>query len=228
MWNASQGKVMNVFSGHSDAITQCAFSPDGKFVATASSDGTARLWDPKNGQTLKIIEGGKNSVRFHTQPIVSLSLNQHSSGSITGITGSADGTAVMSNFTSGVVMSCYIEHTGSVECSGFLTGLPCAVTGSLDKTVKVWDLNTLQTRNTLKHDDGVVKLLCLPSRPNLIFTVSLDTFLRVWDARTGALVKKFEGHGNQILDLDVFTDGGRTMLVTSSEDQTVRAWELSI
>jgi len=220
---------MNVFSGHHDAITQCLFTPDGRHVVTVSNDGTARVWDPKTAQSVKVIEGGRNAVQFHTQPIVSISLVQNANGNLVGLTGSTDGSAVISNFSSGVVMASYKEHTGSVECTGFLYGLPCGVTGSLDKTVKVWDINTLQTRATLQHGDGIVKLVCLPSRPNLIFTCSLDTILRVWDARTGNLVRTFEGHSNQLLDFDMFTDAnGKTLLVSSSEDNTVRVWDWTV
>jgi WD40 repeat protein len=35
---------VSVFSGHSAAITCCRFSPDGASVASASSDGTVRIW----------------------------------------------------------------------------------------------------------------------------------------------------------------------------------------
>jgi len=227
MWNASQGKVMNVFSGHSDAITQGQFTPDGKNLVTSSNDGTIRVWDPKNASTIKVIGGGKNAVQFHTQPIVSLSLNQSAtSGFIVGISGSTDGSAVISNITSGTVMASYREHTGSVECTAFLSGLPCGVTGSLDKTIRIWDLNTIQTRATLAHNDGVVKVICVPSRPNLVFSASLDTVIRVWDARSGALVHSLEGHTNQVLDLEVVALDGKVQLVSGSEDSTVRVWEL--
>jgi len=39
------------FLGHSDAVWQAAFSPDGKMVLTASDDRTARLWMPLPGRS---------------------------------------------------------------------------------------------------------------------------------------------------------------------------------
>jgi WD40 repeat protein len=38
------------FAGHTDQVTQVAFSPDGKFLASGSKDGTARLWSLQTGQ----------------------------------------------------------------------------------------------------------------------------------------------------------------------------------
>ena len=39
-----------------------AFSPDGRLLATASSDRTARLWDPATGECLRTLTGHDGSV----------------------------------------------------------------------------------------------------------------------------------------------------------------------
>jgi len=38
------GQEVRRFTGHKDEVHEVAFSPDGKYILTASSDGTARLW----------------------------------------------------------------------------------------------------------------------------------------------------------------------------------------
>src|SRR5262245_58104966 len=47
--------------GHEDNVYSLAFSPDGTLLASASGDGTARLWDLAAGKTLHVLEGHDGS-----------------------------------------------------------------------------------------------------------------------------------------------------------------------
>jgi WD40 repeat protein len=44
VWEASTGKVVAVLEGHTAEVNSAVFSRDGKWVVTASSDDTARVW----------------------------------------------------------------------------------------------------------------------------------------------------------------------------------------
>jgi WD40 repeat protein len=44
LWNVEAGQEVRRFTGHTAEVRDVAFSPDGKFILTASNDNTARLW----------------------------------------------------------------------------------------------------------------------------------------------------------------------------------------
>jgi WD40 repeat protein len=48
--------------GHNDAILAITSSPDGRYLATASADGTARVWNASNGQLISVLSGGGGAV----------------------------------------------------------------------------------------------------------------------------------------------------------------------
>ena len=66
--DVASGDTLRVLSGHTGSVLGVAFSPDGALLATASSDRTARLWDPTTGQHRSTLQGHTNSVSGWRSP----------------------------------------------------------------------------------------------------------------------------------------------------------------
>jgi WD40 repeat protein len=60
--DATTGRLLAILKGHENQITQVVFSPDSKYVLTASNDGTARLWPAATGKLLHTLRPGKSAV----------------------------------------------------------------------------------------------------------------------------------------------------------------------
>ena len=56
-----RAREVQAFSGHSDYVTSVAFSPDGQYILTGSSDHTAKLWDLQ-GQEVQAFSGHSDYV----------------------------------------------------------------------------------------------------------------------------------------------------------------------
>jgi len=137
------------------------------------------------------------------------------------VTGSNDGRVVIFN-SAGRVLNCWRNHTDSVEDLLHLSFLPCVASASLDSTVQIWDVNTLQLRANLQHEAGVIRITTCPDT-HLLVSGCLDGSIHAWDARAGKLLHVFTGHTAEVLDLTVFGN----KIVSGSEDKTVRLWDLS-
>ncbi len=57
------GETLHTFTAHTGSVLGVAFSPDGTRLATAGSDGTARIWDVMTGEVLHILAGHTDWVR---------------------------------------------------------------------------------------------------------------------------------------------------------------------
>lgn len=96
------------------------------------------------------------------------------------------------------------------------------VSGSRDKTIKIWDLESQRCTKTLRgqHEQSV---LCLQFDPiqDIIVSGGSDSYVVVWRFQDGKVIKKMTtAHSESVLNLR-FDD---RYLITCSKDKTIRIW----
>ncbi|MGI9107720.1 MAG: TIR domain-containing protein [Pyrinomonadaceae bacterium] len=98
------------------------------------------------------------------------------------------------------------------------------VSGSHDKTLRVWDADSGKCLATLEGHTGGVSGVAVMADGRRIVSSSGAKTLRVWDADSGKCLATLEGHTDWVIGVAVTADGRR--IVSGSDDNTLRVWEL--
>ena len=201
--------------GDSYPVNCAAFSPDGKRIATGSTDGGAKIWDAVTGREVLALKG-------HSRHVTSVCFSR---GGTVVVTGSFDGTAKLWDVATGNNLLTLKGHLGSVNSVAFSPDAGRLVTGSSDATAKLWDTATGKDICTLKGHSGPVNSVAFGPDGRLVVTGSSDATVKLWDASTGSEVGTLKGHSGPVNSVAFAPDGG--LIGTGSSDGTVKLWDAS-
>lgn len=114
-------------------------------------------------------------------------------------------------------------HTDGVMCLQFNETLqhpsfPILITGSYDRTVRVWNLETGVEVRCLRGHTSAVRALQFDEAK--LITGSMDHTIRVWNWRKGECIRTLEGHTEGVVCLDFDAN----ILASGSVDTTVKIW----
>ena len=115
-------------------------------------------------------------------------------------------------------------HTDRVNAVAISPDGHFIVSGSDDKTVKVWEVAGGRLLRSLEGHTDKVYAVALSPDGRLIVSGSGDGTVKVWEAASGRLIRSMMGHTGWVLAVAVSPDG-RT-IISGSDDRTLRAWDL--
>jgi WD40 repeat protein len=99
------------------------------------------------------------------------------------------------------------------------------VSGSGDKSVRVWDVSTGKVQSVLEGHTDWVQSVAFSSDGTRIASGSRDKSVWVWDVSTGTVQSVLEGHTSGVSSVAFSSDG--TRIASGSDDQSVRVWDVS-
>ncbi len=115
-----------------------------------------------------------------------------------------------------------LGHWKFVVAVAFSPDGKLALSGSNDKTMRLWDV---QSGRELRNFMGHGPVYCVAFSPNGRFALSGSYALRLWDVETGRELRSFAGHRGGVHSA-AFSPDGRLAL-SGSGDNTLKLWEVA-
>ncbi len=189
-----------------------AANPDGREVASGTSDGSLQFWDWTTGAMTAEFRAAAQDV---------LALDWSADRSLLAI-GTAEG-ALLHDLVTDQLIPLPMPSGVRVEIIKLSPDQRWVVTGGSDGSARIWDARTGQPTEAVLNQGSRIHRIVFSPDSRAIATAGLsDGAARIWNTSTAEAITPILRHGNAVHQI-AFSPDGRA-LVTASEDGTARLW----
>ncbi|HEU5226903.1 MAG TPA: serine/threonine-protein kinase [Ktedonobacteraceae bacterium] len=210
------------YTRHSGQVLIVRWSPDGKYIASGSMDGTMQVWTADQGET-------KLSVRSTVQPVQSddypWSIIWSSRKNQKLAVSFVDGTIQVLDANSGQRLSSLTTPVSPVVKLAWSPDERYLAAGGSDNIVRVYQYPEWKLVTTYQEHTNSIKALAWSPDGQTLASGSEDTTVRLWEPLSGRTKLIYKGHSDSIGSLSWSADS--TRIVSTAQDQTARVWQVS-
>ncbi len=208
LMDLKRGVVTQRTGGHFNLIGNMAFSPDGSEIATASHDSYFKLWSAKMPE-----------LAIRQMPVPEAGERNQLAETIRGWQSLTLGGATSLEMRKLKSLS---PHGEQVWFAIYSPDGKTLATGGTDKTVKLWNAETMELIHTLSGHRAFTTRAAFSPDGKKVATVSWDAdkTVKLWDVETGKLLASAQAHESGCRDVAFSPDG--QFIATACEDHHVR------
>lgn len=204
--------ALHIFDAHDGEVNAVRFSPGSRLLATGGMDRRVKLWEVVSGRcepkgALTGSNAGITSIEFDSAGTYLLAASNDFASRIWTV----DDYRLRHTLTG---------HSGKVLSARFLLDNARIVSGSYDRTLKLWDLRSKVCMKTVFAGSSCNDIVCTEQ---CVMSGHFDKKVRFWDIRAESIVQELELLG-RVTSLDLNHD--RTELLTCSRDDLVKIIDL--
>ncbi|GAB9475166.1 Ribosome biogenesis protein wdr12 [Globisporangium polare] len=211
LYNAAKKQISAVaaFTGHLNSVDAIALRASGKQALTGSWDNTVRVWDTK-----KLVNGEASSASADAQPKKKQKSSAAGASAVSFRQLEAEIVLVgHTSYVTGVAFHPQHEHQ--------------VVSGSSDRSVRLWDLTTHSCVQTLTGNRAITDISV--NADGLVLSAHPDHCVRLWDPRAtqageNLVQRTFSSHKEWVSAV-AWHPSNASLFASTSYDGSVKVWD---
>ncbi len=161
IWRGDTQEEIATLEGHSNRVRSAAFSRDDASVLTVSADRTVKLWNSRPGHLIR-------SFDHHSDDVWALGFSPDGQSFVSG---SEDGQAFIGDVAGDRLPRALIGHGDNIRSAEFSHDGRYVLTSSWDRTVRLWDVETVNNLAVIPNDSIILDATFSPSGKQIAYLV---------------------------------------------------------
>lgn len=215
---AQEPKLRSTLTGHTMSVSSVAWSPDGKTLASGSSDETIKLWDVRTGKNITTLKGDEVDWEFSSVTSVAYSPDGKRLASA-----STDKTIRLWDVISGRNIATLEGHTDEVQSVAWSPNGKTLASIS-DDAIKLWNVGIGKNTATLKVEHEFVNSVAWSPSGKTLASGNSNGLIREWNVASGKHVASLDEGGENVLTVAYSPDG---KILAAGDGCTIRLWDMT-